>query len=200
MPLWLKPYEIIACGPHCGLIEVCSDALSVSSIKEKVGGPNPSISDYFRSQFGSSKKRQAAVENFTNSLCASSLVCYILQIKDRHNDNILIDIEGHVLHIDFGFLLSNAPGKGLKFEKAPFKLTQEMLDVMGGENSKTFREFRQKMTKGFCALQANAEKIIILVEMMLMGQSDLPCFEGGKTLIRDLKFRLFPNGQRLTQE
>ena len=61
----------------------------------------------------------------------------------------MIDIEGHVLHIDFGFLLSNAPGKGLKFETAPFKLTQEMLDVMGGENSKTFRDFRNRMARGF---------------------------------------------------
>ena len=75
------------------------------------------------------------MENFTNSLCAYSLVCYILQIKDRHNENILIDIEGHVLHIDFGFLLSNAPGKGVKFEKAPFKLTQEMMQVMGMRHS-----------------------------------------------------------------
>lgn len=60
LPLWLKPYEILACGPHCGLIEVVSDALSVSSIKEKTGGANATILDYFRSQFGKtgSKKYQ----------------------------------------------------------------------------------------------------------------------------------------------
>ena len=46
-------------------------------------------------------------------------------------------------------------------------------------------------------MQASAEKIIILVEMMLMGQSDLPCFEGGVNLVRELKERLFPNGKRL---
>ena len=37
----------------------------------------------------------------------------------------MLDSQGHIVHIDFGFLLSNAPGKGLKFEKAPFQLTQE---------------------------------------------------------------------------
>jgi phosphatidylinositol kinase/protein kinase (PI-3 family) len=47
LPLWLKPYEILATGPRSGLIEVVSDALSVSSIKEKTGGPNPTIVDYF---------------------------------------------------------------------------------------------------------------------------------------------------------
>jgi len=49
-------------------------------------------------------------------------VCYILQIKDRHNGNILIDNAGHIIHIDFGFILSIAPG-GINFEKAHFKLT-----------------------------------------------------------------------------
>ena len=63
-----------------------------------------------------------------------------------------------------------------------------------------FRNFRNRMARGFSALQANAEKIIILVEMMLMGQSDLPCFQGGNSLIRELKYRLFPNGNRLKQD
>lgn len=51
-----------------------------------------------------------------------SLFNYLLQVKDRHNANILIDRDGHIVHIDFGFLLSCTPG-GLNFEAAPFKLT-----------------------------------------------------------------------------
>lgn len=43
--------------------------------------------------------------------------------------NILIDDEGHIIHIDFGFMLSNSPG-GVNFEAAPFKLTRELLEVM----------------------------------------------------------------------
>ena len=73
------------------------------------------------------------------------------------------------MHIDFGFLLSNAPGRGLKFEKAPFKLTTEDMEVLGGEESKRFRRFRKLLRKGFMALQEHADKIIALVEMMMMG-------------------------------
>ena len=159
------------------------------------------IVDYFKLQFGKEKsdRYKKAKDNFCNSLAAYSLVCYILQIKDRHNGNILLDIEGHLVHIDFGFLLSNAPGKGVKLETAPFKLTQEMIDVLGGQDSGKFDDFRKRMSKGFHALQENAEKIIILVEMMLNGQSDLPCFIGGRTLVRQLKDRLFPNQRRMNQ-
>jgi phosphatidylinositol 4-kinase len=80
-----------------------------------------------------------------------------------------VDDEGHILHIDFGFLLSNAPGQGLRFETAPFKLTYEFLEVLGGEGSKKFKKFRKLLRKGFMALQEHADKIIALVEMMLMG-------------------------------
>lgn len=49
------------------------------------------------------------------------------------------------MHIDFGFLLSNAPGKGIRFESAPFKLTNEFVEILGGVKSRTFLYFRDLM-------------------------------------------------------
>ena len=43
------------------------------------------------------------------------------------------------MHIDFGFMLSNAPGKGLAFEKkVPFKLLSEYIEILGGVDSDMF--------------------------------------------------------------
>jgi phosphatidylinositol kinase/protein kinase (PI-3 family) len=50
-----------------------------------------------------------------------------------------------MIHIDFGFLLSNAPGKGIKFERAPFKLTNDFVQILGGLGSKLFKAYRDAM-------------------------------------------------------
>jgi phosphatidylinositol kinase/protein kinase (PI-3 family) len=46
------------------------------------------------------------------------------------------------------------------------------------------------------ALQEHAEKIIVLVEMMMLGSQDLPCFEKGEETVRIMKQNLFPDGGR----
>ena len=111
----------------------------------------------------------------------------------------MVDISGHIMHIDFGFLLSNAPGKGITLEKAPFKLTGEMVEVLGGIKSKKFREFRELMRLGFMAIQEHADKVIKLVEMMFYGQNDLPCFAMGENLLADLKQRVLPRGHLMNE-
>ena len=37
LDLWMKPYEILGTGQRSGLIEVATDALSIDSIKKKMG-------------------------------------------------------------------------------------------------------------------------------------------------------------------
>ena len=193
--LWLNTYEIISTGNDSGLVEMVNDSLSLDQLKHKID--HISLSDFFLHYFGygnpNSENYKKAIKNYLASLAGYSLVCYFLQIKDRHNGNILIDNQGHLIHIDFGFLLSNSPGKGIKFETAPFKLSRDFLDVMGGTTGKTFEEFKKLMKKGFAAVNKHRHKISILVEMMWCGHGkNLDCFEKGQEAINELKARLNP--------
>ncbi len=70
------------------------------------------LRQFFQIYFGDNLTN--AKENFLKSLAAYCLVMYIIQVKDRHNGNILLHRNGKIFHIDFGFFLSNMPGKGIQ--------------------------------------------------------------------------------------
>ena len=198
--VWLSSYEIISTGQDCGLVEMISNSLSMDQIKQKTG---LSLKQFYIEYFGGEKQKkyQKAVKNFIRSLAGYSLVCYFLQIKDRHNGNILIDSKGHLIHIDFGFMLSNAPGKGIKFEKAPFKITDEMLELLGGINGDNFKEYRKKLFKGYIAIYDNFEKIQKMAEFMFIGQGKyFPCFIEKENALTNLKERLRPRDNMSKQQ
>jgi phosphatidylinositol 4-kinase len=75
---------------------------------------------------------------------------------------------------DFGFCFDIAPG-GIKFERAPFKLTSEMVAVMGhSTSSQSFHWFEEMTIKAFLASRLYTEKLVQIVQ--LMTDSGLPCF------------------------
>jgi len=76
----LKVYEIIATGDGCGLVEMCSDAMSIDAIKSKLPRDSTSLKEYFILNFGNSKESlyKKAKKEFSRSLAAYCLVCYIL--------------------------------------------------------------------------------------------------------------------------
>jgi phosphatidylinositol 4-kinase len=81
---------------------------------------------------------------------------YLLQAKDRHNGNIMVDNRGALVHIDFGYILGISPGGNMGFESAAFKLSYEMtelLDPGGSRESPNFRRFQELCVKGYLAVR-----------------------------------------------
>lgn len=107
---------------------------------------------------------------FSNSLSLYSVVktSHSLYAFFRHNGNILLDSEGHLIHIDFGYILSISP-KNLGFETSPFKLTQELVDVMGGVGSDMFGYYKILLLKGLLATRKHHERIVNVIEIMING-------------------------------
>ncbi|KAF9435199.1 Phosphatidylinositol 4-kinase pik1alpha (PI4-kinase)(PtdIns-4-kinase) [Entomortierella beljakovae] len=195
--VWVTYMRILVTSDNSGLIETVRNTISIHSIKKDAYarrlnevGVVFTLYDYFQQKFGdpSSEKYMKAQDNFMRSLAAYSVITYVLQIRDRHNGNILLDTEGHIIHIDFGFMLSNSPGS-VGFELAPFKLPQEYIDVLGGVNSEKFAEFKQLLKKAFMAIRKHTENIVLLIDMMSK-DSKLPCFQYGDSAAQAVRDRL----------
>jgi phosphatidylinositol 4-kinase len=173
LDVYVFPYRVTATAPGCGVIDVLPNSISRDMLgREAVNG----LYDYFVSKYGGedSIRFQEARNNFVKSMAAYSVISYLLQFKDRHNGNIMIDDAGHILHIDFGFCFDIVPG-GVKFEQAPFKLTTEMVAVMGGPHAQAYQWFEEMCIKAFLASRPYCEHLAHMVITML--DSGLPCFK-----------------------
>jgi phosphatidylinositol 4-kinase len=159
--VWVKLMRILVTGESSGLIETITNGVSLHSIKRSLtltsieSGQNPrrrfaTLRDHFLKAFGpaDSDPYRAGVDAFKRSLAAYSMISYVLQLKDRHNGNVLVDSEGHIIHIDFGFMLSNSPGS-VGFEAAPFKLTHEYVEVLGGLGSPEYEDYKKLCKQAF---------------------------------------------------
>ncbi|KAG2037292.1 kinase-like domain-containing protein [Suillus americanus] len=198
---WVRYFQILITGASSGLVETITDAVSIHSIKKFEYAKRlaegrfgyVTLLDHFKSTYGdpSMAKFVRAQRNFAKSLAGYSIVTYLLQIKDRHNGNILLDREGHLIHIDFGFMLSNSPGN-IGFEAAPFKLPPEYIEVLGGVDGESFLEFKRLFREGFEAARKHCDRIITLVELM-QKDSKLPCFAAfGEHTAAQLRDRFQP--------
>ncbi|XP_057690883.1 phosphatidylinositol 4-kinase beta isoform X1 [Corythoichthys intestinalis] len=185
VPLWIKPYKILVLSSDSGMIEPVVNAVSLHQVKKH---SQLSLLDYFLQEHGAPTTEAflSAQRNFVQSCAGYSLICYLLQVKDRHNGNILLDACGHIIHIDFGFILSSSP-KNLGFETSAFKLTAEFVEVMGGPEGDMFNYYKMLMLQGLIAARKHMERVLQIVEIMQQG-SQLPCFHGSSTM-RGLKER-----------
>ncbi|KAJ5899829.1 hypothetical protein N7495_004573 [Penicillium taxi] len=194
LDVWVFPYRVTSTAPGCGVIDVLPNSISRDMLgREAVNG----LYDYFVSKYGGedSIKFQEARTNFVKSMAAYSVISFLLQFKDRHNGNIMIDDAGHIIHIDFGFCFDIAPG-GVRFERAPFKLTSEMVAVISGTHdpahhnagislpgtnsfnptaTQSYRWFESLVVKSFLASRPYCNKLSHIVSLML--DSGLPCFK-----------------------
>ena len=189
LQIFLRPFDIIPTKDDSGIIEYVPNTISISGLKEILPEYNnlKSIIEIIWQ-----RNLDDALKNFTESVAGYSIVSYILNLKDRHNKNILIDRDCHIIHIDFGFFFTKSPGF-INFEKAPFKLTSEMIEVMGGYSGDMFSYFKSLMISGILVLRKYYSEFYPLIQMMIPGKQIEVYGESEEKVLADFSSRLFVN-------
>lgn len=164
LDLKLTPYRILATGANDGLMEFVQDSYPVSYVVAKFESPqvlgflrkhNPDPS----AEYGVNPE---ALNTYVKSVAGYCVLTYLLGIGDRHLDNLMMKTEGHLFHIDFGFIFGADP----KPFPPPFKLTKEMVEGMGGVQSQHYLKFQTYCCQAFNWLRKSADLILNLLSLM----------------------------------
>jgi hypothetical protein len=135
--LGIKTYDILPLktknNTNCGLIEIIENANTICDINMN---KNFSIQNYII-EHNPNEKIEELRNKFIKSTAAYCIITYLLGIGDRHLDNIMITHDGVLFHIDFDYVLGDDP----KISHSMIRITESMIDAMGGKKSLYFEKF-----------------------------------------------------------
>ena len=124
------------------------------------------------------------------------VITYLLGSGDRHLDNLLLTQQGHLFHIDFGFILGRDP----KPFPPPMKLCKEMVDAFGGMTSQNYQLFRSYCFIAFNNLRKSANLILNLFALMVNANIPDIAIEPDKAVMKvQERFRLDLNDEEAIQ-
>jgi len=120
-------------------------------------------------------------EQFIKTCVSSCVLCYVMGVGDRHLENILVTKDGKLLHIDFSYILGDDP-KNLKVE---MKITEDMVNMLGGTDSEYFKIFKQNCTLAYKKIRLRSSLWYILLSYLHFSRPSIDTFKYTKLVIKN---------------
>jgi len=172
----IPTYKIIMIDKTIGIIEFVESSYTLGHLKSK----NISILNHVLEH-----NRMITVDlirnRYAKSLAISSCISYILGFGDRHLDNIMINKDGLIFHIDYGYIANN-PITNI-FSAPIIRITYEMIECLGGENSVDYKIFKNFITDVFNIIRLYTN--IILNNYFVLGYEKIVEWDDFKNKIID---------------
>lgn len=160
LDLKIVEYDVFSYNSKCGYVEIVNNSDTIYNITEV---KNFSIQNFILEN-NENEQIDVIKDNFVKSCAAYCVISYLLGFGDRHLDNIMITKKGFLFHIDYSFIL----GKDPKLIASEIRLTNDMIDVMGGMNSKYYKKFKDICNKSFNCLRKHSSLFEILLSFLYL--------------------------------
>ncbi len=141
-------YQIIMISKDVGLIEYIEDSITLRMINQH----GYTLQNYILN-CNANETLDKIKTKFMHSLSISSCISYIIGLGDRHLDNIMINKNGQIFHIDYGYIMEN-PLTTI-FDMPQIKVTSDIIDFLGGPHSIYYNNFKMLVIKIYNILRAN---------------------------------------------
>jgi len=151
-------YNVLPFTREGGLIEIVEDCETLYSLKYKKGY---SILNYIMENC-EDQKVSVVRYRFIKSTAAYCVFTYLLGVGDRHLDNIMVKKTGELFHIDYGFIFNDPKPLAPKMRIIP-----EMVDALGGVNSKYYKRFSDYCDGIYSILRRHAGLFYTMLEPLV---------------------------------
>uniref|UniRef100_A0A6C0C1V7 FYVE-type domain-containing protein n=1 Tax=viral metagenome TaxID=1070528 RepID=A0A6C0C1V7_9ZZZZ len=173
----MKTYNVLTYDTDYGWIEMIPN---VKTLYELHYVDNLSLTNYLMDNNPNIKVSNLR-ENFINTCAGSCVLCYILGVGDRHQENILITKQGELINVDFSYLLGDDP----KHVQCEMKITKDMLDMLGGINSANFVKFKSKCINVYKKIRKHSSLWFLLLSYMAFNEPNIDKFYGKYDRIKE---------------
>ena len=133
MDMNIITYNICPINYNEGIIEFVDNATTLYDIKNK----NISLLNFIIEN-NRHETIDVIKKKFLKSAAFYCVITFLIGVGDRHLENIMISATGRLFHIDYSYIL----GKDAKNITPNMRINSDMIDVLGGENSEYYIEFK----------------------------------------------------------
>ena len=173
----IKTYNIFPVTINSGWIEMIDESQTLYDIKYKY---KTTLQNYIM-DFNPDITVMKLREKFIKTCVSSSVLCYVLGVGDRHLENILVTKKGDLCHIDFSYLLGNDP----KQITPSVRITDDMLNMLGGTKSNSFKIFKKNCTDAYKIIRTRSSLWFILLKYLHFSIPTIDNFKYGITEIKN---------------